>query len=188
MPLKGLRSQTSSVIASSAHCREGAEDPYRTGGCSTFSRQHVVDQGKGVAAAQLMHRPVLQGDALNLDIGDAGDTVLVGRVRPLGSRVALDPSGEVLVEGVGSGRDLVGLVDRTLGFALPYKSSFASVPTRFGDSALSVPAGVSGNPDHLSRWIAALGRGLTPHAASSRWRARKSSTSAGSIRRAARSL
>jgi hypothetical protein len=154
MPLNGLRSQTSS------------EDADGAGGSSTFVRQHVVDQGEGVAAAQLVHRPVLQGDALNLDVGDAGDPVLVGRVGPLGSRVALDPGGEVLVG----------------------KRSFASVPTRFGDSALPVPAGVSGNPDHLPRRIAALGRGLAPHAASSRWRARKSSTSAGSIRREAPSL
>src|SRR3954451_25366518 len=100
----------------------------------------------------------------------------------------LDPVGEVLADGVGSGRDLVGLIDRTLGFALPDKRSFASVPTRFGDSALSVPAGVSGNPDHLPRRIAALGRRLAPHAPSSRRRARKSSTSAGSIRRESPSL
>ena len=82
--------------------------------------------------------------------------------------MALDPGGEVLAEGVGSGRDLVGLVDRTLGFALPDERSFASVPTRLGDSALSIPAGVSGNPDHLPRRVAALGWGLAPHAASSR--------------------
>jgi hypothetical protein len=42
----------------------------------------VVGQGEGVAAAQFVHRPVLQGDALNLDVGDAGDPVLVGRVGP----------------------------------------------------------------------------------------------------------
>ena len=41
------------------HCREGAEDADGTGGGSTFVRQHVVDQGEGVAAAQLVHRPVL---------------------------------------------------------------------------------------------------------------------------------
>jgi hypothetical protein len=79
----------------------------------------VVDQGEGVAASQFVHWPVLQGDALDLDAGDAGDPMLVGRVGPLGSRVALDPSGEVLAEGVGGGRDLVGLVDRPLGFAFP---------------------------------------------------------------------
>lgn len=76
--------------------------------------------------------------------------MLVGHVGPFGSWVSLDPGNEILAEGVGSGRDLVGLVDRALGFALPDKRSFASVPTRFGDSALSVPAGVSGNPNHLA--------------------------------------
>jgi hypothetical protein len=30
--------------------------------------QHVIDQGKGVAAAQLAHWPLLQWDALDLHI------------------------------------------------------------------------------------------------------------------------
>ena len=48
------------------HCREGAEDADGAGGGSTFIRQHVINQGEGVAAAQLVHRPVLQGGALEL--------------------------------------------------------------------------------------------------------------------------
>lgn len=48
------------------HCREGAENANGAGGGSTFVREHVVDQGEGVATAQLVHRPVLQGDALDL--------------------------------------------------------------------------------------------------------------------------
>jgi hypothetical protein len=42
--------------------------------------QHVVDQGEGVAAAQLAHRPLLELDALYLDLEDAADPVLVGLV------------------------------------------------------------------------------------------------------------
>ena len=65
-PLNGFRSQISSVIASS-------------------------DEDQGVAAAQLAHRPILQCDALDLNVGEPADPVLVGRVGPLRTRVAFGP-------------------------------------------------------------------------------------------------
>lgn len=164
------------------------KDAYRSRGRPSFDSEHVVDQGESVAAAQLAHRPVLQPDALDLHVGDTADSVLVGRVGSLGSGVALGPGGEVVAECVGSIREAVGLVNRPLRFAFPFEGPLASVPGRLGDAVLTVATGVARDPDHGSGRIAALDRRLAPHAASSLWRARKSSTSAGSIRRAAPSL
>jgi hypothetical protein len=64
------------VIASSA-IAEDADDS-RSG--SALDSQHVVDQSESVAAAQLAHRPLLQRNALHLDLEDAADPVLVGLV------------------------------------------------------------------------------------------------------------
>ena len=82
MPLNGLRSADFVGDRVLGHRREGAEDADDSGGGSALDPQHVVDQGEGVAAAQLAHRPVLEGDALDLDVEDAADPVLVGRVGP----------------------------------------------------------------------------------------------------------
>jgi hypothetical protein len=82
MPLEGVEVADFVGDCVLGHRRERAKDADGAGGGSTFVRQHVVDEDEGVAAAQLMHRPVVQGDALNLDVGDAGDPVLVGRVGP----------------------------------------------------------------------------------------------------------
>jgi hypothetical protein len=62
----------------------------------------VIDQGEGVAAAQLPYRPLLQGNALDLYVEDAADSVLVGCVGPLGARMASRPRGEVLAHDVGA--------------------------------------------------------------------------------------
>ncbi len=153
-----------------------------------FGLQHVVDQDQGVAAAQLAHRPILQRDALDLHVDEATDPVLVGRVRPLGSRVALRPRREVRAQRVGSVRDPVRLVDRPLGVGLPGEGAVSPVPGRLGDVMLAISAAIPGNPYDLARRVAAAGGRLAPHTASSRCLARKSSTSAGSIRRDAPSL
>ncbi len=71
-----------------------------------------------MAPAQLPHWPFLQGDALHLNIRDPTDPVLIRRVRTLGSRVALGPSGEVVAQGVGTIREAVCLVNGFLRFAV----------------------------------------------------------------------
>lgn len=84
------------------HCRERAEDADDSGGRSSLNPEHVVDQGEGVPSAQLPHRPLLERHALDLDLEDAADAVLVGRVRALRAWVASRPSREVLAKGVGA--------------------------------------------------------------------------------------
>jgi hypothetical protein len=101
-PLNGLRVADFVGDRVLGHRREGAEDADGAGGRSTFGRQHVIDQGEGVAAAELAERPVLQGDALDLHVRDAGDPVVVGRVGAFGARVALGPGGGIVADGVGS--------------------------------------------------------------------------------------
>jgi hypothetical protein len=64
------------------HCRKGAEDADDTGCGSALDSQHVVDQGEGMASAQLAHRPLLQRNPLYLDLEDAADPVLVGLIGP----------------------------------------------------------------------------------------------------------
>jgi hypothetical protein len=88
------------VIASSVHRGEGAENADDPGGGSALDPEHVIDQGEGVAAAQLPHRPLLQGNALDLYVEDAADAVLVGGVGALGARMARRPGGEILAQGV----------------------------------------------------------------------------------------
>ena len=149
------------------HCREGAQDADRPGGRSAFDPEHVVDQGEGVTAAQLAHRPVLQGDALDLYVGHSADAVVIRRVRALGSRVALGPGGGVVAQGVRSVREAVCLVNRLLRFALPGEGSFASVPGRFGDVAATIAAGVTSYPHNLAGRVAALDGSVAPHDASS---------------------
>ncbi|HEY2715112.1 MAG TPA: hypothetical protein VGI73_02710 [Solirubrobacterales bacterium] len=170
------------------HRRESAEDADGAGGGSTFSPQHVINQGEGVAPAELAEGPVLQGDALDLHLGDAADAVLVGGVGSFGAGMPVGPGGEVVAEGVRSIGKAVCLVDRSLGFALAGEGAFAAVPSWLGDVVFAVTASVPGDPDDRARRIAALDRRLPPHAASSRCLVRKSSTSTGSIRRAAPSL
>lgn len=53
MPLKGVEIADFVGDRVLGHCREGAEDGYGPGGCTTFGPQHVVDQGERVAAVQL---------------------------------------------------------------------------------------------------------------------------------------
>jgi len=118
----------------------------------------VVDQGEGVTSAQLAERPVLQGDALDLYVGNPADAVVVRRVGALGSRVALGPGGGIVAEGVGAIREAVSLVYGSQRIGLPLEGAFAAVPGRLGDAALAVPPGVSRNPYDLSRWVAAFDR------------------------------
>jgi hypothetical protein len=65
------------------HRRERAEDADDSRCGSSLDSEHVVDQGESVAAAQLAHWPLLQEDALDLNVEDAADPVLVGLVGPL---------------------------------------------------------------------------------------------------------
>jgi hypothetical protein len=62
------------------HRRERAKDADDSCCRSALDAQHVVDQGEGVAAAQLAHRPLLHRDALYLHLEDAADAVLIGLV------------------------------------------------------------------------------------------------------------
>src|SRR4051794_17559852 len=101
---------------------------------------------------------------------------VIGALRP---GVTFGPRREVIAEGVGPIREAVGLVDRALSFGLSREGASAAIPGGLGDVVLAVAAGVARNPDHLPGGVAALDRRLAPHAASSRFRARKSSTSAG---------
>lgn len=169
------------------HRRERAQDGDDSRGRSALDPEPVVDQGKRVAPTQLAHRPLLQRQALDLDLEDAADPVLVGGVGPLRPRMLRRPGREVLAEGVRTCRKPVRLVDRFLGFALEPERPFAAIPAGLGDVALAVLAGVPRNPDDLARGVAAPDRGLaSSHAAASSLRsARKAATSAGSIRREA---
>ncbi len=78
----------------------------------------MVDQSEGVTAAQLAHWPLLEWDALYLDLEDAADPMLVGLVGAIRARVMGRPGGEVLAQGVGAVGEPVGLVYRLLGFPL----------------------------------------------------------------------
>jgi hypothetical protein len=171
------------------HRGKRAQDGDDSGGSPALDSQHVVDQGQGVTAAQLAHRPLLQRQSLDLDLEDATDPMLVGGVGPFRPRVLSRPGGEVLAEGVGTCREPVCLVDRFLGFTLEPEGPFAAVPAWLRDVALAVQAGVARHPDDLAGRVAAFDRSLAAsHAASSLRSARKASTSAGSIRREASSL
>lgn len=170
------------------HCREGAKDADGSRSCSTFGPEHVVDQGERVTAAQLAQGPVLQRDALDLYVGNAADAVIVRCVGAFGAWVALGPGRGVVAESVRAVGEAVCLVDGFLRVAFPGEGSFASVPGRLCDVPLAVPPRVPRNPYDLPRRVAALDRRVASHDASSRCLARKSSTSAGSIRRAAPSL
>lgn len=170
------------------HRREGAEDADGPGGGSTFLGEHVVDKGEGVAPAQLAQWPVAQSDALDLHVGDAAYPMVVGVVGALRPGVPFGPGLEVVAEGVGSIREAVRLVDGALRFGLATKGSLPPVPGRLRNVVLAIATRVPSNPDDRARGVAAFDGRLAPHAASSRCRVRKSSTSAGSIRRAAPSL
>jgi hypothetical protein len=99
------------------HRRERAQDSDDAGGRPALNPQHVVDQGEGMAAAKLAQRPSLQRDALDLNLEDAADPVLVGRVGSLRARMAGRPGGEVLAQGVRTVRE-------------PYASSIACCASR----------------------------------------------------------
>lgn len=58
----------------------------------------MVDQGEGMAVAQIAEGPVLEGYALDLHVDDAGDPVLIGGIGSLGARMLLGPGGEVLAQ------------------------------------------------------------------------------------------
>lgn len=65
------------------HRRERAEDADDSRCRSSLDSQHVVNQGEGMASAQLAHRPLLEWDALDLRLEHAADAVLVGLVGSL---------------------------------------------------------------------------------------------------------
>jgi hypothetical protein len=96
------------------HRRERAEDADGSGGGSAFDSQHVVNQGEGVAAAQLVQWPVLELNALNLHVEDSADSVVVRGVGAFRAWVAFGPGGGVVAEGVGLLGDTVRLFDRPL--------------------------------------------------------------------------
>ena len=132
------------------HRREGSQDVHDARGRSTFVPQHVVDQGEGVAAAQLAQWPVPQGDALDLHVEHAADAVVVRGVGALRSWVAFGPGLGVLAEGVGSIRKAVRLFNRPLSIGLALERAPSSVPGRLPDVVLAVAPGVAGDPDHLA--------------------------------------
>src|SRR6188472_1093172 len=66
------------------------------------------------------------------------------------------PGGEVLAQGVGAVGEPVGLVDRSLGFALEEAGSLPTIPAGLGYSVFAVAAGVSRDPDDLPGRIAAF--------------------------------
>ena len=151
------------------HRRERAQDAAGPGGGSALDPEHVVDQGEGVAAAQLAQRPLLQGDALDL------------HVEPRGRCDARWSRWCALSEGGGSVQ-VAAYSPRVSGrSARPYASSIArwasrlqreralaAVPvTGWRDATLAVAAGVAGNPDDLPGGVAALGRGLAESHATS---------------------
>jgi hypothetical protein len=120
-----------------------------------------------MAAAQLAERPVLQRDALDLNVGNAADAVVVRRVGAFRARMALGPGGGVVAEGVRPIRESICLVDGFLRIGLPPEGAFATIPGRLCDVALAVPPGVARDPYDLSRRVAALDRRVAPHDASS---------------------